>query len=107
MFERDMGDLLRRALQHFVDHGADAPVVVANLLFRRPVRGLILWNLSYRRIDAELEKLIELRMEAWDVERLAANQVPIERFEMSQVENESMPFRDRTRVKCARLKERE
>jgi hypothetical protein len=63
---------------------------------------LVLRDLSNRRIDAKFEQVIEFRMEAWDVQRLAADLVPIERFQMSKIKNEPVPFRDGPRAQDAR-----
>jgi hypothetical protein len=107
MFQRDVSHLFRRAFQHFVDDCADASVIVSDLAFRRPVRRLVLRDLSNRWIDAEFEEVIEFRMEARNIQSVAANLVPVKGFQMSQIENQPMTFRDGARVESAWLQESE
>jgi hypothetical protein len=49
--------------------------------------------------------MVELGMEWGDVERLAADEVPIKGFEVPKIENQTMAFRDGPRVYNIRLQE--
>jgi hypothetical protein len=45
--------------------------------------------------------VVEFRMEGRDVEGIAADLVPVESFQMTQVENEPMPLWDGPRIESA------
>jgi len=102
-----MRDLRGSLRKNFVDDGARAAIVGLDLIFGRPVRRLVLGSFSNRRIDAELKQMVDLRMEGRDVLGVAQNRVPIERFQMAQVEDEPVPFRDRPRIQSAGLQQLE
>src|SRR5580658_7251718 len=105
VLQRHVRDLRGSLLQNFVDDRARAPVVGLDLTFGRPIRRLVLGSFSNGRIDAEFEQMVELRMEAWYVQGVAADLIPVECFQVAQVENEPMPLRDGPRIQDSRPQE--
>src|SRR5260370_23540055 len=83
MLQRDLHNLVRRTVHDLVDDLPHSPVVRPNLAFARPVRRLIFRRLSYRWIDAKFEEVVEFTLERGDIERLSADQVPIEGLQMA------------------------
>ena len=102
MLQRHIHDLLGSLLQHLIDDSPRALVVLLDLTLGRPIGRLVLRSLAHRRIDSEFEKPIEFRMEGRNIQRLPADLVPVERFQMSQIENQPVPFRDGPRIQSAR-----
>ena len=51
-------------------------------------------KLAGRRIDAEGEQAVEFRLEGAQVECIPADQVPIEGFQMAEIKDDAMAFRD-------------
>ena len=78
-----MRDLPGGLFKNLVDNRARAPVVSLDLTLGRPIRGPVLGSFSNRRIDAELEQVIEFGVETRDVQAVAADLIPIERFQMA------------------------
>ncbi len=81
-------------MERAVDGLANAGVVAVNLGERGPVGGLVFRQAAHRRIDTELEQLVELGVEGRHRQRAAADQISVEGFQMAQVENIAMPFGD-------------
>ena len=53
---------------------------------------------EWRRVNAELEELVEGGMKRWNIQRFSRDQVPIEGFQVSEIEDEAMPLRNWPRV---------
>jgi hypothetical protein len=68
------------------------------LFERGPVRGLIRRKASTDRIDAEGKQAIEFTIGVGRWQESPTQQVPVERFKMSNIENNPVPLRDRTLV---------
>ena len=86
---------------------AYAQIVVLDLGRTGPVRGLVAGELAGRRVDAESEEPVELRMERRNVERITRDQVPVEGFDVPQVKDDAMAFGDRPFVEGVRMDELE
>ncbi len=95
MLDGDLSDLIRYIRQAPVDDFARAAAVGDNFIRRRPIRGRVGGLLAALGIDAEGKQTIKTGMKGRNIERRTADQVPIECFEMPEVEYEPMPFRDR------------
>src|SRR5215472_9464577 len=98
MLERDVNKLLRHAIEGVVNDPPGPPAISQHFLDAGPIGRLILGCLPNRRVDTEFEQLIEVRMKGRNPKGLAADQVPIEGLEMSQVEDEPVTFRHGPRV---------
>src|SRR5688572_4327365 len=97
MFDRDVQKLLRNVvpLKHLVKRLTNFVPVLLDLRHSGPILGLIRWQSSVDRIDSKSEESIQC-----GVASLAAlKQIPIERFEVSDVEDDTMPLWNRTVVK--------
>src|SRR5215831_13008145 len=102
MLDGYMNQLLRcarRDLIDFIPHPLDVSLHFRN---RRPVRWLILWEPSRRRVDAESEQAIKFRLERTRVECVPAEQVPVEGLHVAHIENNAMTLGDRTLVQRIR-----
>ena len=100
MFDRDVQQECRRSSRPSADSRAPRqasrePIPIAlDLRPRGPIRGLIRRQAAIHRIDAEREQSIELRIEDLHVRDARAKKIPIERFQMPDVENDPMPLGD-------------
>ena len=94
MFEGDVEQLFRDFGEQLIDLIAGAGVVALDLGEGGPVRRLVIGELAGRGIDAEGEEGVELRMKAGAIEGVAADQVPIEGFEVAEVEDQAVAFGD-------------
>ncbi len=98
--ERAIGDgrAARAAGESFgnvlIEALANARVVRTNAFFRRPIAGDIVRKFSADGIDAERKKFIERGIFGLELERAAAEKIPIENFEMSEIKNQAMSFRN-------------
>src|SRR5262249_34867815 len=64
----------------------------------RPVGGRVLGQASTDRVNAEGKKLVELALEGLQSKSSLGEQIPIECFDMANVENDPVPLRDWTIV---------
>src|SRR5262249_33071801 len=103
MLDNHVPVLFRRLalFERTVDAFTHARVVTLNLDGGGPIRGLIFRQASHWGADAELEQLVEVPMERGVMDRFAADQITVEGFEVAQIEDVSMPFRNGTIVEGA------
>src|ERR1039457_3614104 len=85
-----------------IQRAAHARIVIAHFTFGGPVRGPIRWQIAGAGIYAEREQLVEAGMKCGHIES-GAEQVPIERLQMAEIEDEAMPLRDGTLVQRGRI----
>ena len=78
---------------------AEAFVVVPNLVDRRPILGLIRWQASLYRVDAEGEELVKVRVEGRKAQGFP-EKIPIKGFQVAQIKNNPVAFRDGAVVQC-------
>src|SRR3954468_17385292 len=92
MLDSYMPDLLRSLipLQCLVHGSTNTAVIALDLSNARPVGGLIFGGTAYRRVDAELEQLVEFRMEGWHPQCTAADLIPVEGLKMAQIKDVAM-----------------
>src|SRR6185437_4820229 len=100
------GELARRGAQCGVNRFPQLRVVRLNFRDARPVRRLIARQLSVYWIDSECEQFVECWMCARDSKRVAPQQIPIERFQMSKVKNQPVPLGNRPIVNRIRTQQR-
>src|ERR1019366_9446492 len=93
---------LGRTREGGIQRAAHARIVIAHFTFGGPVRGPIRWQIARLGIYAEREQLVEAGMKRGHIES-AAEQVPIERLQMAEIEDEAMPLRDGTLVQRGRI----
>ena len=77
-----------------VEGGPDSRIVAADIVLAWPVGWLIGGQTVASGINAEGKQLVEFRMERLDAEGLAGNQIPVEGFQMAQIEDQAMAFGD-------------
>src|ERR1022692_1002191 len=85
-----------------IQRAAHTRFVIAHFIGGGPVRGPIRWQIAGAGIYAEREQLVEAGMKCGHIES-AAEQVPIERLQMAEIEDEAMPLRDGTLVQRGRI----
>ena len=88
-------DGLERAVERFAQSRSVAPY----LLDRWPILRLVTWQAAVHRIDTEGEELVEIGVKRRKPER-SKEKIPIESFEMANVENNPVAFGDRAVVEC-------
>ena len=66
---------------------------------RWPLRRLICWQTTPNRIDAKSKEAIELWIKTFQSKRTIMQKIPIERLEMSDVENDAMALGDGAIIK--------
>ena len=84
----------------------DAKVVLPDLRCLGPIRMLVLLGASRFRIDAERKKSVECRMERRNLRNLA-DEIPVKRFEMTEIENQPVALGNRSLVQRLRLNQAE
>src|SRR2546427_5394197 len=89
---------LRRPIQHVIQGLTDLLGVPADLVQRRPVRGLIIRELPHWRIDPEREHLLKRGVQGLHAKRPLTDLIPIERVQVAEVEDDAVAFRDRPLV---------
>ena len=82
-----------------------APQIVSPgpLRSRRPVAGRVGRQLAGVRIDAALKQVVERGMKRRRIQAPACQVVPVESFEVTEIKDNTMPFRNRTVVECLRI----
>jgi osmoprotectant transport system ATP-binding protein len=95
------------ATQAAVHRFPNASAVLAYLRFARPVLRLILRQITSSRIDAKGKETVERRIERVHFEQVGADQIPVKRLQVSEVEDEPMTLLNRPLVECLRLKQLE
>ena len=90
MFDGDMDEVLRRVVQHFIQCLSNTPIVALDFADSRPVPGDVARQLPFRRVDAEREEPVELRMKREEGQRALADLVPIKGLEVAEVEDQPM-----------------
>ena len=63
MLKRNGEHLLRYLDRHIIDGLPNAHIVLLDLCYLGPIRGLVLWELPWFRINPERKELVEFRME--------------------------------------------
>src|SRR5207245_74416 len=88
---------LRRVLaaRARVDRLADAAVVRLDRRRARPVGGQLVRQPAADRIDAEGKQAVEGLVERLEAESLARDQVPVERLDVAEVEDQAVTLGDR------------
>jgi len=80
--------------QGIVQAAADGVGVFANLGLARPVRGLVGGKISLRGVNAEGKEMIERGVVRIEGEGALAEQIPVECFQMAEVEDQAVTFGD-------------
>ena len=75
-----------------VNAAATLKIVGANLRFTGPVGGHVGGEIAVGGIDAEGEEFVERGMMGSEAESAGAEQVPVEGFEMAEIENQTVTF---------------
>src|SRR5262249_29188805 len=86
----------QRALDRAVQFVAQTAIVTLHLGKLGPVCRSILGQPAVDRIDAERKKLVELPLEGLQAKCAFSEQVPIKGFDVADVKNDAVPFRNRT-----------
>ena len=107
MLNRNVKNLLCCSVQNLVKRTTNACVVLEDFVHRRPVGRRIVWQLPGGRIDPEREQLVKVCLEWGHAQFAPADQIPIECFQMAQVKDEPMAFRDWPLVQRVRPYHRE
>ena len=95
VLDRHLQGVEWRARQQFVHLLAHLVDVSPRLLEARPVFGAIGRELARRRVDAEREQVVERGVNGAEAQRPAPNQVPVERLDVPEVEEDAMTLGDR------------
>src|SRR5207245_10516540 len=90
MFDDDMDEVFRRVVQHYIQCLSNTPIVALDFADSRPVPGDVARQLPFRRVDAEREEPVELRMKREEGQRALADLVPIKGLEVAEVEDQPM-----------------
>ena len=98
VLDGDVEQLLGEAVERGVESGAGAGGVIADFGFARPIGGSIGGSFAGFGIDAEGEEPIESGVEGREIEGVTREQIPIEGFDMAEVEDEAMAIGDRARI---------
>src|SRR5450432_2994557 len=77
---------------------AHLPDIFADLSERRPIGRLVSRQSTVYRVNAKCKKMIEFRVKSGPCQETFAYQVPIERFQVSDIKNNPVPLRDRPLV---------
>jgi hypothetical protein len=101
MLDRDTEQLSRYPVCNIVNRLPDTQSILTHLCSLRPVRALVLWQLSWFGIDPECEEPVELWMERGLPYRLG-EEIPVKRLEMSDVENDPVTLRNRPLIEGIR-----
>ncbi len=103
---RDLAMALVRFIQGrrqtLIESAAHEVDVICDLFERRPISRLIIRQASIRRVNAEGKKPVEGWGEWRKLKELAAQQVPIKGFEVTQVKDDSVALGDRLDRKAPR-----
>jgi len=91
--------IVRRPIQALLHCVSDSAVVRMDFRFSRPIRGLVIGQVSVDGIDSEREEPIELRMEGFHPKPARTDEIPVERFNMSEVKHNAMALSDGPLVK--------
>ena len=78
---------------------AEAFVVIPNPVDRRPILGLIRWQAALHRVDAKGEELVKVGVEGRKAQRFP-EKIPVKRFQVAQIKNYPVAFRDGAVVQC-------
>jgi len=70
-------------------------VISRDLLERKPIRRTVVGQAAPQRINIKSKEFVECRMEWPQTECAVAEKVPVECFEMSDVKNDAVSFRNR------------
>src|ERR1700733_535824 len=82
--------------------------VALDLRLSRPVRRLIGWQTAVDRVDAECEKMVKLGIARFGGRKTGMKEVPIERLQVAEIENDPVSLRDGAliqRVRSDKLEE--
>jgi hypothetical protein len=90
----------QRAFHGAVQFLAHAPLVPLHFVAPRPIGRRVRRQSAAYRIDAERKQLIEGWVEGPQTKCAVREQIPVERFNVSHVKNDAVPFRDRPVVQC-------
>ena len=85
--------------QALVQFRAQLPVVFFDFRDGRPVARLVGGQPAADRVDSECEELVERAVACARKPQGSAQQVPVECFQMAQIENQPMAFRNRPFIK--------
>src|SRR5437660_371130 len=77
--------------------------ILVNLILRRPIRRLVIWQTAANWIDTKGEETVEFRMEAPQAKDSVAEQIPVKRFEVTYIEDDAMTLGDGTVIKVVRF----
>jgi hypothetical protein len=95
-------DIAGSPSQARIQIAAHTRIVTPHLFGGRPIRGLVRGQIGRIRIDAKRKQPVEPGMKCRHIQR-AAQQVPIERLQMAEVEYDAMPFRNGALVQRRRI----
>ena len=91
--------MIGRLRQAGIQHAAHTRIVIAYFLGGGPVRGPVRWQIAGVGVYAEREYSVEAGMKRSQIQ-IAAEQVPIERLQMAEIEDYAMPLGNRTLIQC-------
>jgi hypothetical protein len=94
VFDGHVQQLIRDFAEQIVNDLTCAQIVSMHFGDTGPSRGRIIRQLAGRRIDPEREQPVKFGMESTLSEPIPCDQIPVEGFHVSQVEDDSMPLRD-------------
>ena len=99
VLDHDFDISLGSARKQIVDAAANIRAIFAYLSHGRPVRRLIDGQRITVRIDTSFKQPIEGRMKAGLAQSAGGYMIPVKGLEMTEVEDQAVPLRDRTEVK--------
>ena len=111
VLDRDIQKMPERALaairqlgglEHRIETLADAVPVCVHGIGQRPVGRLVGRQIPANRVDAKCKQVVEFGVKIGQMAR-PAEQIPIECFEMADVENNTVPLIDGAVVDCLRF----
>ena len=91
--------IVRSPIQALVHCVSDSAVVRMDFRFSRPIRGLVIGQVSVDGIDSEREEPVELRMERFHPKPARTDEIPVERLNMPEVKHNAMALNDGPFVK--------
>jgi hypothetical protein len=86
------------ARELFVESRPGSVHITVHMIERRPISGNVSGQASVDRIDAEGEQPIQFGLRTLQSEDAIPEQIPVERFEVSDIKNDAVALRDRPLV---------
>jgi hypothetical protein len=93
---------LRTILENVIDSFADAQIISFDLRKLRPVGRLVFREAAIHRIDAESKEVIKFLVRSAETQCVTRDQIPIECFEVADIEDDSVPLRNGPVIKRVR-----